>query len=31
MEVDIHVLGEKRRAAVIGDSPFDPDNARLRA
>jgi dimethylglycine dehydrogenase len=29
-ELDIQVLGEKRRATVVGDSPFDPDNARLR-
>jgi dimethylglycine dehydrogenase len=29
-ELDVHILGEKRRAVVIGDSPFDPDNARLR-
>src|SRR5579863_4406256 len=30
-ELDIQVLGEKRRAVVIHDSPFDPDNARLKA
>ncbi len=29
-ELDVQVLGEKRRATIIGDSPFDPDNARLR-
>ncbi len=30
-ELDIAILGEKRRAVVIPDSPFDPENARLRA
>ena len=29
-ELDVQVLGEARRAVVIGDSPFDPENARLR-
>ncbi|HLH49111.1 MAG TPA: FAD-dependent oxidoreductase, partial [Roseiarcus sp.] len=29
--LDIQVLGEKRRAIVIHDSPFDPENVRLRA
>ena len=29
-ELDIRVLGETRRAIIIGDSPFDPDNTRLR-
>ena len=29
-ELDIQVLGEKKRAVVIGDSPYDPENARLR-
>jgi dimethylglycine dehydrogenase len=29
-ELDIQVLGEKKRAVVVGDSPYDPDNARLR-
>jgi dimethylglycine dehydrogenase len=27
---DIVVLGERRRATVIGESPYDPDNLRLR-
>jgi dimethylglycine dehydrogenase len=30
-ELDIVILGETRRAVVIGESPFDPTNARLRA
>jgi dimethylglycine dehydrogenase len=29
-ELDIQVLGEIRRATIVEDSPFDPDNARLR-
>jgi len=29
-ELDIRVLGETRRAVIIGDSPFDPENVRLR-
>ncbi len=29
-ELDIQVLGEKRRAIIVEDSPFDPENARLR-
>jgi dimethylglycine dehydrogenase len=29
-ELEIQVLGEKKRAVVIGDSPYDPENARLR-
>ncbi|WP_158815715.1 FAD-dependent oxidoreductase [Methylocapsa sp. S129] len=29
-ELDIQVLGETRRAVIVDDSPFDPDNARLR-
>jgi dimethylglycine dehydrogenase len=29
-EVDIVVLGERRRATVIAESPYDPDNVRLR-
>ncbi|MBM3599696.1 MAG: FAD-dependent oxidoreductase [Alphaproteobacteria bacterium] len=30
-EVEVEILGERRRATVIPESPFDPDNARLRA
>jgi dimethylglycine dehydrogenase len=30
-KLDIHVLGEARRATVIADSPFDEANAALRA
>lgn len=30
VELDIVILGRPHRAMVIGDSPFDPDNARLR-
>jgi dimethylglycine dehydrogenase len=31
MELEISVLGEKRRAIVVPESPYDPDNAALRA
>ena len=30
-EVEVHVLGEARRAVVIPDSPYDPQNKALRA
>ena len=30
-EVEIEILGERRRATVIPESPFDPNNERLRA
>ena len=30
-EVEIRVLGETRRAVVVPESPFDPENAALRA
>ena len=30
-EVNVRILGEKRRAIVIPDSPFDPKNAALRS
>ncbi|MDF1584832.1 GcvT family protein [Marinimicrococcus flavescens] len=30
-ELEVTILGEKRRAVVIPESPFDPDNLRLRA
>jgi dimethylglycine dehydrogenase len=29
-ELDIVILGEKRRAVVIEESPFDPENERLK-
>jgi dimethylglycine dehydrogenase len=29
-ELDIQVLGESHRAVIVNDSPFDPDNSRLR-
>jgi dimethylglycine dehydrogenase len=29
-EVEIAILGEPHRATIIGESPFDPENARLR-
>ena len=29
--LEIEVLGERRRAQVVGDSPWDPANDRLRA
>ena len=30
-ELEVTVLGEVKRAVVLGESPFDPDNARLRS
>jgi dimethylglycine dehydrogenase len=30
-ELEIQILGERRRATVIPESPYDPENARLRA
>jgi dimethylglycine dehydrogenase len=30
-ELQIEVLGERRRATVLVDSPYDPQNAELRA
>ena len=30
-EVDIPILGKLHRATVIAESPFDPENERLRA
>jgi len=30
-ELEIEILGQLHRATVIAESPFDPDNARLRA
>ncbi|MEO1197735.1 MAG: FAD-dependent oxidoreductase [Pseudomonadota bacterium] len=30
-EMDVSILGTKHRARVVEESPFDPDNARLRA
>jgi dimethylglycine dehydrogenase len=30
-ELEIEILGERRPARVIPESPWDPDNARLRA
>lgn len=30
-EFEIEVLGEMKPAVVIEDSPYDPENARLRA
>ncbi len=30
-ELDISILGKSHRATVIGESPFDPENLRLRA
>jgi len=30
-ELEIEILGERRKAAVLGESPFDPENRRLRA
>jgi dimethylglycine dehydrogenase len=31
VEVDVSILGKPHRARVIAESPFDPENARLRA
>ncbi|MDQ3674417.1 MAG: aminomethyltransferase family protein, partial [Gemmatimonadota bacterium] len=31
VELDIQILGERRRAIVVEESPYDPANARLRA
>ena len=30
-ELEIQILGERRRATIIPESPYDPENARLRA
>ena len=30
-ELKIQILGERRRATIIPESPYDPENARLRA
>jgi dimethylglycine dehydrogenase len=30
-ELEVEILGERRRATVIPESPFDPENVRLRA
>ena len=30
-ELDITILGKPHRARVVEESPFDPENARLRA
>jgi dimethylglycine dehydrogenase len=30
-ELDIQILGERRRARIIAESPYDPENLRLRA
>jgi dimethylglycine dehydrogenase len=30
-EVDVRILGETRRAIVIPDSPYDPQNGALRS
>jgi len=30
-EFEIEILGQRRKATVLRESPFDPDNARLRA
>ncbi len=29
--MEIEILGERRKATVVGESPFDPENRRLRA
>jgi dimethylglycine dehydrogenase len=31
IEMDIEILGERKKATVLGESPFDPENRRLRA
>ena len=30
-ELDIQILGERKRATIIPESPYDPENAKLRA
>jgi len=30
-ELEIEILGKRRRATVISESPFDPDNVALRS
>jgi dimethylglycine dehydrogenase len=30
-ELDVSILGKPHRATIIAESPFDPDNLRLRA
>ena len=30
-DVEVKILGTRHRATVISESPFDPDNTRLRA
>jgi dimethylglycine dehydrogenase len=30
-ELDIRILGERRRATIVAESPYDPENKRLRA
>ena len=30
-ELDITILGEAKRAVIIGEIPWDPENVRLRA
>ncbi len=30
-ELEIQILGERKRATIVPDSPYDPENARLRA
>ena len=30
-ELEVGILGKRHRASVIVESPFDPDNERLRA
>jgi dimethylglycine dehydrogenase len=29
--MDIEILGERKKATVLDESPFDPENRRLRA
>jgi dimethylglycine dehydrogenase len=31
MEFEIEILGERKKATVVGESPYDPDNQKLRA
>ena len=30
-ELTVRILGKDHRAVVVGESPFDPENLRLRA
>jgi dimethylglycine dehydrogenase len=29
-ELDVHILGHAKRATIVPESPYDPENARLK-